>query len=81
MGAPQSYRLSRVFPFLIYSVKNLGYLKTAELQLREGMEDNSKNIFFLYLNKNVCCDPSLEPSRQDGSHVGSQNMFCMENYG
>ena len=23
--------------------------------------------FFLFLNKNICCDPSLEPSRRDGS--------------
>ena len=32
------------------------------------------------LNGNICCDPSLEPSRQDGSNDGSQNMFYMENY-
>ena len=31
--------------------------------------------FFLFLNKNICCDPSLEPSQRDGSNDGSQNMF------
>ena len=38
----------------------------SELQIRGGIEDNSKII----LNKNVCCDPSLEPSQQDGSNDG-----------
>ena len=33
----------------------------AELQIRGGTEDNS-NIIFLFLNKNICCGPSLEPS-------------------
>ena len=32
----------------------------AELQVRGGIEDNSK-IIFLFLNENICCDPSLEP--------------------
>ena len=39
-----------------------------------GIEDNSK-IIFLILNENICCDPSLEPSHQDGSNDRSQNMF------
>ena len=37
----------------------------------------------LFLNKNICCDPSLEPSRRDGSNDGSQHKFQttkMENY-
>ena len=34
----------------------------SELQIIEGIEDNSKIIFFLFLNENICCDPSLEPS-------------------
>ena len=33
-----------------------------ELQGREGIEDNSK-IIFLFLNENICCDPSLESSQ------------------
>ena len=40
-----------------------------ELQVTGGIEINSK-IIFLFLNKNVCCDPSLEPSLQDGSNDG-----------
>ena len=46
----------------------------SELQIRKGFEVNSK-IFFLFLNENIFCDPSFEPSRRDGSNDGSQNMF------
>ena len=28
-----------------------------------GIENNSEIIFFLFLNENICCDPSLEPSQ------------------
>ena len=35
---------------------------SAELQIRDGIEDNSK-IFFLFLHENICCDPSLGPSQ------------------
>ena len=41
---------------------------------KKDIEDNS-DIFFLFLNENICCDPSLEPSRRDGSNNGSQPMF------
>ena len=47
-----------------------------ELQIRGDVEDNSKIIF---LKKTVCCDPSLEPSRWDGSNDASQNMFMSRN--
>ena len=56
--------------------------KMAELQVKGGNEDNSK-LIFLYFNKNICCDPSLEPSQRDGSNDGSQHTFKrsnMENY-
>ena len=33
-----------------------------ELQIRWDIKYNSK-IIFLISNKNVCCDPSFEPSR------------------
>ena len=41
---------------------------------------NGENVnvmleFFLFLNENVCYDPSLEPSWRDGPNDGSQNMF------
>ena len=42
---------------------------------KRGIEDNSKIIFLISEKKNVCCDPSLEPSWQDGSNDGSQHMF------
>ena len=39
-----------------------------ELQIREGIEDNSKITFLM---SHLCCDPSLELSRQDSSNDGS----------
>ena len=30
---------------------------------------------FLFRNKNIRCDTSLEPSQEDGSNIGSQCMF------
>ena len=32
-----------------------------ELRMGRGNDDNSK-IILLFLNENICCDPSLEPS-------------------
>ena len=29
----------------------------------------------LFLNENICCDPSLESSQRDCSNDASQNMF------
>ena len=46
----------------------------SELQIRGEIEDNSK-IIVLFLNKNICCDPSLEPSRCDGSNDGYNISF------
>ena len=37
-----------------------------------------QRYFFLFLKENLCCDPSLEPSRRDGSNDGSLNMFYGE---
>ena len=34
------------------------------------------NIYVVNHNKNICCDPSLEPSCLDGSNVGSKRMCC-----
>ena len=33
----------------------------------------------LILYRNICCDPSSEPSRRDGSDEGSQHMVLMKN--
>ena len=46
------------------------HLRKSELQIIGGNEHNSK-IIFLFLNKNICRDPSLG----DGSNDGTQNMF------
>ena len=54
-------------------------LGKAEHQIGGGIEDNSK-IFFLFLNENICCDPSLEPFQRDGSNDGSQIMFYGEKW-
>ena len=52
--------------FAKFTLKTKGYLRyqclsVSELQIRGGIEDNSKIIFSLF-NENICCDPSLEPS-------------------
>ena len=41
----------------------------------EGVLTIIQRQVFLFLNENICCDPSLEPSQRDGSNDGSQNMF------
>ena len=33
----------------------------------------------MYVYKNIFCDPSLEPSCQDGSNEGSQYVFSLRN--
>ena len=39
-----------------------------------------EGLFFIFLIKTICCDPSSEPSFQDGSDEGSQYMFlCRTN--
>ena len=45
-------------------------IRRSELQIRGGIENNLK-IIVLFINENICCDPSLEPSRRDGSNDGS----------
>ena len=34
---------------------------------------------FIFLHKNIFCDPSLEPSSPDGSNEGPQHMFVLRN--
>ena len=36
-------------------------------------------ITFAILHKNICCDPSSEPSPRDGSDEGSQHMVSTRN--
>ena len=51
-------------------------LAEAVLQIRRGNRDNLGAIL---LHINIFCDPSLEPSRQDGSNDGSQHTFSLRN--
>ena len=37
-----------------------------------------QRLNFLFLNENICCDPSLELSRRDSSNGESQNIFYAE---
>ena len=50
----------------------------AVLQIRRVKRDNLGIIFHI-TPSNICCDPLLEPSRQDGSNEGSQHMFSLRN--
>ena len=34
--------------------------------------------FFLFLIETICCNPSSEPSRRDGSDEGHNIHFCAE---
>ena len=36
-------------------------------------------LFFLFQNKNICCDPSLEPTRGGGFNEGSKTYVYLEN--
>ena len=62
-----------------YAVKEcLNTWDKSVLQIRRGNRDDL-GIIFLILHKNIHCDPSLEPSCQDGSNEGSQHMFSLRN--
>ena len=38
-----------------------------------------QRYFFLHFKENICCDPSLKPSRRDGSNNGSKHIFQRKN--
>ena len=40
-----------------------------------GVDADTEDIFSYFFNKNICCDPSLEPSLRDGSNGWSQHTF------
>ena len=44
----------------------------------KGVRDNLGIISHISTQKRIC-DPSLEPSHQDGSNEGSQHMFLLRN--
>lgn len=47
------------------------------LQMGGGQRDDLGMVSVL-LHENMCCDPSLEPSRRGGSNEGPQHIFCLE---
>ena len=58
-----------------------GYtFKGRALDKREYLVIFRNNFFLsLHLHKNICYDPSSEPSRRDGSDEGSHHMVSMRN--
>ena len=48
--------------------------------VQRAPEKRIQRYFSLFLIESIYCDPSLEPSRRDGSNDGSQNVFT-EEYG
>ena len=50
-------------------------LHNNEAQSSRKKEVEYLMIFFLFLMETICCDPSSEPSRRDGSDEGLQHMF------
>ena len=55
-------------------VKILSDNSGTELQ-KSGISKIILRKSLLFLRENICCDPSLEPSRRDGSNECSQYMF------
>ena len=43
--------------------------------LQEGVFDDNLGQIFLFLHETICCDPSSEPSRRDGSGEGNNICF------
>ena len=71
LTAPTAIRLWDTFTFLPLPFK---------VKIRGGIEDTViQRYFFLFLNENIYCDPSLGRSRRDGSNDGSQNMYFWKN--
>lgn len=51
--------------------------RAIKVQIRGSIGADSK-IFFLLLDETISCDPSLQPSWQDVSNEGSQDVFYGE---
>ena len=49
------------------------------LQIRRANRDNFGIISLISHKKKRNCDPTLEPSHQNGSNEGSQHMFSLRN--
>ena len=60
------------------------YLSVLALRLNlvrvlDKMEMIIRVIFLFILHKNICYEPSSQPSRRDGSDAGSQHMVSVRN--
>ena len=66
--------LLHLFSRLEFRVVFNGLLGGIRAPDKRGIEENSK-IIFLFLSENICCDPSLEPSRTEGSNDRSQKII------
>ena len=53
-------------------------ISVSVLQIK-GVTMIIKGNFSLFFRLSIHCDPSLEPSRRDGSKEGSQCMFLLRN--
>ena len=54
-------------------------MRSTQCSRQEGVTRIINGCLSSLLHKNIHCDPSLEPSRQDGSNEGSQCMFSLRN--
>ena len=63
-------------PARVYNIYENNYCyKALDKEYLVIIRDN----FLSVLHKNLCCDPSSEPSQRDGSHEGSQHMDSKRN--
>ena len=61
-----------------FDVRNVIYHKFSHGAISYTLGGENVNImleFFLFLKENIRCDPSLEPSRRDGSNNRSHHTF------
>ena len=65
-----------LLPLFIWSTGN--NCTDTEHQIRWILSIIVRFCFFLFLNQNICCDPSLELSQWDSFKEGLQHMFFME---
>ena len=51
-----SIKIHRLSKSIFTGVQLQNSMLQSELQIREGIEDKIQRYFFLFLNKNICCD-------------------------
>ena len=63
--------------FVRFHVKKIGSHNMTVLQ--DFRYVRTKNLIFLFLNQNICCGYSKEPSQRDGSVEHPKNMLKLIN--